>query len=305
MLKTMKYFFAVTICLCIASHSNAATYYVHEDGGWLVPAACTESSEFSATYQGCGGEIVAASNLGYEQQVVELVNRVREENSLPPLKRVTPLAQAGRYHAADMAQDGYFDHNSYDLIGGTLSLVCSWSNRISSYYAGWAAVSENIAAGYATPEEVMNAWMASSGHRENILRGSTWEIGVGYYTGGSYGRYWVQDFGRRFDVYPLVINREEASTLFRSVVLYIYGDWNETRLRNDNGSWTAWQPFFSSISWTLNAGTGTHTVWVEMRQSGGLTASASDDIYLIDDTPKPPERPSLAPFYQLLFDDHP
>lgn len=55
-------------------------------------------------------------------------------------------------------------------------------------------VGENIAAGQQTPAEVMNAWMNSQGHRENIMNSSFGQIGVGVVKGGSYGIYWVQMF---------------------------------------------------------------------------------------------------------------
>src|SRR5436305_1135458 len=35
-------------------------------------------------------------------------------------------------------------------------------------YTGWSAIAENIAAGYPTPEAVVDGWMASPGHRQNI-----------------------------------------------------------------------------------------------------------------------------------------
>ena len=55
---------------------------------------------------------------------------------------------------------------------------------------------ENIAAGSSTPEAVVNQWMSSPGHRENILNGKYRYLGVGYaYDGNSeYAHYWVQLF---------------------------------------------------------------------------------------------------------------
>jgi len=43
---------------------------------------------------------------------------------------------------------------------------------------------------------VMDAWMASAGHRANILDCSAVAMGAASANGGSYGIYWVQDFGR-------------------------------------------------------------------------------------------------------------
>jgi hypothetical protein len=128
----------------------------------------------------------------------------------------------------------------------------------------------------------MDAWMNSQGHKDNILSTDFWEIGVGYYAGsGDYYHYWVQDFGRRNGVYPIVINREAATTDTLNVSLYIYGQgtWSEMRLRNDDGSWTAWMPFQSSLNWALDSARGDRTVWVELR-NGGQTTLSSDTILL-------------------------
>lgn len=239
-----------------------------------------ESADGIALYEGCGGAIAQSSNVDYEQQVIELVNQVRDGYGLPPLKRNQELTDAARYHAVDLAADNYFEHDSYDLIGQSLVFACKWYTRVSSYYPGYASISENIAGGYPNPQQVMNGWLGSSGHLANILSTSNREIGVGYYAGGYYGTYWVQDFGRRNSVYPLLINGEQAVTTSRNVNLYIYGSWNEIRLRNDSNSWSAWQPFSSNLAWTLAGNNGTRTVSAEMRTSSGASASASDTILL-------------------------
>jgi hypothetical protein len=223
---------------------------------------------------------------------------------LPPLKRVDPLDGAARYHATDLGQDNYFDHDSLDRSGGTLVLACEWSARITTYYPGWGSLAENIAAGYGTPASVMDGWMGSSGHRANILSTGNWEIGVGYYTGsGTYPSYWVQDFGRRRDVYPLVINRDAAGTDSADVSLYLYGEWQEMRLRNDGGTWTDWQPFQSALSWTLAPGQGDHTVSAELRD-GARTATSSDHIFLDAANPVLGDLPGSLTFFYNLWNGH-
>lgn len=243
-------------------------------------------------YTGCGGINVPVINAAYEQEVVYLVNQERANAGLPPLKRSVDLDEASRYHAADMAQDSYFKHDSYDRAGDNVVYVCSTWDRIKTYYPSPSA--ENIAAGYSTPTSVMNGWMNSTGHQNNILSTYSWEIGVGYYQGGGYGSYWVQDFGRQSGVYPLIINQDAANTDTRSVSLYIYGDWTEFRLRNDEGNWSQWMPFQNSMNWELTGGIGTHTVWTEMRN--GLDASSfSDTITLTQDDNPPNPTPIPIP----------
>ena len=236
-----------------------------------------ESSGLTACYTGCGGQDGPAVNAALEQQVIDLVNAERAARGLPPLKLSDALRSAARYHAADMAQDDYFDHDTYDRVGGRLQQVCEIWTRVESYYP--SPRSENIAAGYTTPASVMAAWMQSGGHRTAILNADYREIGVGYAEGGSWSTYWVQDFGTREDVYPLVIDAEAASTSSARVSLYLYGEWNEVRLRNDGEAWTSWQPFAHQIDWTLPSRAGQRTVYAEMR-SGGQTAASSDTISL-------------------------
>jgi hypothetical protein len=178
-----------------------------------------------------------------------------------------------------MEQDDYYDHDTYDRVSGQSVHVCAWDMRIGTYYASWEWLAESIAYGIDTPQRVMQGWMGSPGHRDNILHREMWEIGVGYSEGSStYRRHWVQDFGRRSGVYPLVINGEDAATDSRVMFLYAYGDWNEIRLRNNDGAWGDWQTFHNTLSWTLSGASGEQTVWAEMR-SGGQAVISNDSIY--------------------------
>jgi uncharacterized protein YkwD len=64
---------------------------------------------------------------------------------------------------------------------------------MKSFGISYSSAGENIAKGQRTPQEVMNAWMNSSGHRANILSSSFTQIGVGY---DSRANTWVQMFIR-------------------------------------------------------------------------------------------------------------
>ncbi len=262
----------------------------------LVLAACSVFVTWQAragtstpAYSGCGGVIAPAVNSEYEQQVLDLVNEERQNAGLPPLKLVQELTNSARYHATDMGQDNYFNHDTYDRVNSSLQFVCdTWQRILSFYPPNWSSLAENIAAGYGSPQDVMTGWMNSTGHRNNILSANSWEMGVGYYDlGGDYGRYWVQNFGRRRDYYPLLINRDAASTDNRQVSLYIYGTWTEVRLRNDSGElyptqWSAWMPFSNTMPWTLEHGVGLHTVYAEMR-TDTQSAASQDSIDLSSD----------------------
>ncbi|MGB9799417.1 MAG: CAP domain-containing protein [Thermanaerothrix sp.] len=259
-----------------------------------------ESGDFEVLFTGCatGSETISPVRADFEQRVVELVNDYRASKNLPPLKRVAELDNAARYHARDMRQDDYFAHDSYDRNGNTLTLVCKWNTRITAFYKNWRNLGENIAAGYASPDSVMQGWLSSDGHRANIESQSYWEIGVGYDEGsGSYFRYWVQDFGRRDGIYPLVINREYAQTSDPNVELYIYGMgvWTQMRLRNDDDPWGEWQPFSPTVSWRLKWTQGIHTVCAELKKDAQIY-TACDSIELSTGGPVLSVQPSRLSF---------
>jgi uncharacterized protein YkwD len=242
----------------------------------LIPPQAITSQTNSPQFTGCTAQVVSGVSAAYEQEVVELVNAERTAKGLPPLKRVPHLDDAARYHATDMVQDKYFQHDSYDRVNNQLKFACRWSDRVAGFYENWSNLGENLAQGYASPADAMAGWMSSQGHRDNILNPSFTEIGVGYATGA----YWSQDFGKRSDSYPVIINNEADTTASREVTLYVYGSWGEIRLRNNQDAWAGWQPFRNTLPWQLPNQSGLHTVSAELR-SGSTVVSSSDQIELI------------------------
>lgn len=257
-----------------------------------------EGGEVSSAFSGCGGEIPVATNAEVERQVVVLVNQYRLTRGLPPLKAEIRLFDAARYQAVDMGQDDYFEHNTHDRSGGTLvplSPPCDLASRLQAYNYNFISAAENIAAGQTTAQQVMDSWLGSPGHRENIESTTLWEIGVGYYAGsGSQAPYWVQNFGRRETVYPVIINNEAITTASINVSLYVYGrdQWSEICIYNDGAGCGVndWQPFNNStFVWPLNNIPGERTVSVQMRNGGDVSDLFQDTIILATDgaTPTP------------------
>ena len=265
----------------------------------LVPALCLAKATKlhppvstvtprEIAYSGCatGSEDPVSDNESYELEVVYLTNLERQANGVAPLKATAgnALSRAARYYAQDMGEDNYIepDHNTYDRDQqGNLILTCGTWDRVGAFYSYWAAA-ENIAAGYLTPVDVVSGWMNSSGHQANILNADLWEIGVGYdYNSSSdYYRYWVQNFGRRPNVYPIIIELEAGETDQQTVNIYAYGQsqFDEIRFTNETGTWSDWQPFTQSgFTWQLSTGSGLKTVTAEMR-SGSTTSTSSDEI---------------------------
>ncbi|MUK90708.1 hypothetical protein GMD78_20340 [Ornithinibacillus sp. L9] len=119
----------------------------------------------------------------FEQEVVELTNQEREKNGLAPLKIDTELSKVAREKSRDMAANNYFSHNSPNY-GSPFDML-------KSYGITYRTAGENIAKGQRSPEEVVNAWMNSEGHRANILNANFTHIGVGYV---EQGNLWTQQF---------------------------------------------------------------------------------------------------------------
>ncbi|MFZ3171198.1 MAG: CAP domain-containing protein [Carboxydocellales bacterium] len=123
----------------------------------------------------------------FELKVVDLVNIERGKAGLKPLVGDPLLGKGARAKSQDMADQGYFAHNS-PKYGTPFEMMKSFG--ISYMTAG-----ENIAAGQSTPEAVVAGWMNSPGHRANILNGNFGKIGVGYVSANqNYHHYWTQWF---------------------------------------------------------------------------------------------------------------
>jgi len=117
------------------------------------------------------------------------------EHDCPPVAYNRDLGEAARFHAQDMADKDYFAHESDD---GT-----TFDKRIARFGYG-GAVGENIAMGQPSAKDVVQGWMMSPGHRQNMLlcvyeQSLDWmELGTGYARPADDPvgyRYWVQDFG--------------------------------------------------------------------------------------------------------------
>ncbi|MFJ7747452.1 CAP domain-containing protein [Peribacillus sp. NPDC097295] len=127
-----------------------------------------------------------ASSKSIEQQVLDLVNAERAQAGLKELKMDEELSNVAKAKSEDMRDNNYFSHTS-PTYGSPFDMMKSFG--INYTYAG-----ENIAAGQTSPSAVMKSWMNSAGHKANILNKNYTHIGIGYVKGGTYSRYWTQQF---------------------------------------------------------------------------------------------------------------
>ena len=127
----------------------------------------------------------------FEKQVFQEVNQIRQKYGLGLLRWNCRLIAAAQNHSQDMARTRRMSHTGSN--GSQLT------DRVKRFGYSYSYIAENVAAGQQTPQEVVNSWMNSPGHRQNILSPHATEIGIGYSyaSGDRYGTYWTQVFGNR------------------------------------------------------------------------------------------------------------
>ena len=119
----------------------------------------------------------------YASQVVALVNAERAKYGLSALKVDSRVQQAAQVRAKETVQS--FSH--------TRPNGSSFSTALTEAGVSYTRSGENIAYGQSTPQQVVQAWMNSPGHRANILNENFTTIGVGYTVSGGTA-YWAQLF---------------------------------------------------------------------------------------------------------------
>ena len=122
----------------------------------------------------------------YQREVVNIVNAERSKRGLAPLILDSSLSNVATKKSQDMINRGYFDHNS-PTYGSPFDMM-------KQFGISYKAAGENIAMGQKDPQDVMNAWMNSDGHRKNILSPNFTHIGVGIAKASNGQLYWTQMF---------------------------------------------------------------------------------------------------------------
>ncbi len=115
----------------------------------------------------------------YAYQVLDLVNKTRAEKNLSPVTMDKNLLECAMTRAEELTI--YASHtrpNGYSCFSAF------------PYFAG---VSENLAINQATPDDVMDSWVNSSGHYANIMNSQNVSAGIGCYSQNGH-LYWIQCF---------------------------------------------------------------------------------------------------------------
>lgn len=114
----------------------------------------------------------------FEARMLDRLNTLRASRGLAALKVSPGLSSAANRHSREMARHGYCGHDSAN--------GASFWSRISRFYGrgpGWRkwSVAENVLCypPRLTAAAAVSKWLASSGHRANLLAPQWREVGVG------------------------------------------------------------------------------------------------------------------------------
>ena len=113
------------------------------------------------------------------ENVLQLMNEYRAQQSLPPLQHDRDLAKAAEDRMRDMEDGGWWNHESPEGMSPFIWL------RVRNY--DYAFAGENLANGFETAQLLVESWMESKGHRENILGVQFHDCGIAIIDGSTKG----------------------------------------------------------------------------------------------------------------------
>ena len=144
------------------------------------PVVLSGGPEFPAD----GGGIISTPESGAlgHQSFALLIHDVRAENGVTIVMENSVLNTAAMAHAVDMVDNGYLSHTNLDGM--------TPGDRATAAGYDWDFMAENIAQGFMSESSVVQAWMDSPAHRDNMVDprasvfglgrdGSTWVLMLG------------------------------------------------------------------------------------------------------------------------------
>ncbi len=147
--------------------------YRDKDGNWID--VTTGNAVATPTPLQPSASATTADTLAeYADEVFALVNEAREQAGLPLLERSDYLEDAAQIRAEECASlnDIRVNGQAHTRPDGSRWFTVLGITKNYNY-------GENAGQGKSTAEKQMESWMASDGHRANILRDDYTEIGIG------------------------------------------------------------------------------------------------------------------------------
>ncbi len=173
--------------------NNHRAKILHIDSILIVITLLVFSSFLLSSIQSKYPEVLGISYNITPADLLNQTNKVRQENGLSALALDSALSQAASQKAADMFAKDYWAHVAPD--GAT-----PWGFIKNSGYV-YLYAGENLARGFSNTSDIVNAWMASPSHRDNMLSSNYDDVGFAISTGsltGSDTVLVVEMFGRKY-----------------------------------------------------------------------------------------------------------
>lgn len=150
--------------------NNFRAKLIHNSTLSILAAAMVFTGFSSVSLHRAHPEVLGIAYQISTDQLLNDTNQDRAANGLPPLSMNAELTQAAQAKAADMFAKNYWAHFAPD--GSTTPWMFIKDAGYSYIYAG-----ENLAKGYTTSDSVVQAWMNSPTHRENMLSKNYKDVG--------------------------------------------------------------------------------------------------------------------------------
>lgn len=149
-------------------------------------AAKTAAKKQTAKKTNTTGKKNTTTDISLQKKVISIVNQNRKKQGLEALTMDEKLMKAAQDRAKELTKS--FSHTRPN---GTSCFTIFEKYKITPMASG-----ENIAAGQRSAADVMDSWMNSQGHKENIMNNKFKKIGVGLVIvpNDMYSYYWVQMF---------------------------------------------------------------------------------------------------------------
>ena len=163
------------------------------------------TSSFSSIYiKSASGKVLGVSSSITPGELLSLTNKDRKDSGVVPLKEDQSLSLAASKKADDMFLKNYWSHNAPD---GTTPWVFIKDAGYSYVYAG-----ENLARGFNNSKGVVDAWMNSPEHKQNVLSPNFEDVGFAVKTGNLAGEETVlvvEEFGGK-NLVPLQAGQDNT-----------------------------------------------------------------------------------------------
>lgn len=150
----------------------------------LTMISCSPDSSDEAAVADKPAEVTAYTYDNAELETMALINQYRVSIGLNELKRINHISYKSEEHDEYMIANNVVNHNDFVARSENIRKVL-----------GATSVSENIAYDFNSPQAVLNAWLRSPNHKENI-EGNYTHFGIAIRVNAAGKRYYTNIFAK-------------------------------------------------------------------------------------------------------------